>query len=108
MAQVQDISFYLGEAVTLTFTMDPVESVAGWNVKLTVKNDATDADADKLLQVSGTLTDALNGEFQFAVTHAQTVALGVGQYAYDVQRVDNGSEVVLSIGTLYVTQEVLY
>lgn len=106
MAQLNNVGCYLGEAIALTFTIKPLTDITGWTIKLTIKNNATDV--GQLLQVAAVLTTPASGIFTCSLTHAQTLTLGVGTYAYDVQRTDSGSEAVLSIGSLTVSQEVLY
>lgn len=105
MAELNDIAFFRGEAVALTFTMTPTTDITGWGIEFTLRNNANDASA--LLQVAGVLLTPGSGIFEILLTHAQTVGL-LGNYAYDIQRTDGGSEAVLSIGTLTVSQEVLY
>lgn len=108
MAITNNISFYKGERVVLDFTMSPVESIAGWTITLTLRDNAADPDP-VVLTVAGSIVSAAAGTFRFTLTHAQTLALGANRsYAYDVQRTDSGSECVLSIGLITLLQEVLY
>lgn len=103
MAQTpQDFAFYRGEDVTVTFTHSPTtESISGWTIALRVKQ--TLADVTAILTIAGTVTAALPGVFTVAFTSAQTLALSVGTYAYDVWRTDSGSAAALSLGKLQVT-----
>lgn len=107
MAVVQHINVYKGSAPTLRFTMNPVEDITGWNIQLTVKKKATDPDADQILNIPASITDAAAGQFDVVLTH-DDLDLPARVYVYDVQRVDGGSEDVLSIGQFTVLQEVLY
>lgn len=107
MAVANDITFYKGEAVALVFTMTPTTDITGWTIVMTIRNNATDSVT--LLSVTGVLTTPASGIFTLSLTSAQTkTTLGVGTFAYDIQRTDAASEAVLSIGSLFVTQEVLY
>jgi hypothetical protein len=104
MAQMNDIACYKGEAILATFTMTPATDITGWTITFTLRRHATDAAV--LLQKSCGVFDAVNGKFQLALSKAETT-LGAGDYVYDIQRVDSGSEAVLSIGRFHVAQEVL-
>lgn len=103
---VQDITLWKGEAPTLTFTLSPVVDATLWTVTFTVKRRATDAAA--LVSIGGTITSGPSGIFTIALTSVQTkTTLGVGLFAYDVQRTNAGSENVLSVGRLVIKQESL-
>lgn len=106
MAQLNDISFYRGEAVSLTFTMTPTTDITGWTITLTIRVNANDA-AVVLTKTPASLVTPAAGIFSFNLSSAETKIL-LGTYAYDIQRVDAASEATLSIGTLIVRQEVLY
>lgn len=82
--------------------------ITGWTIHATVRANATDA-AALVGPAACAHTSELGGIFRFSLTSTQTkTTLGVGVFAYDIQRVDAGSESVLSIGELTVLQEVLY
>ena len=106
MAQVNHLEVYKGEAVSLDFTMDPVEDISGWTLQFTLKSRA--ADAVILLSVEGAVVDGESGTFAIPLAHADTIDLDAGVYAYDVQRIDAGSEYPVSVGKFTVKQEVLY
>lgn len=103
---VNDITLWKGEAPTLSFQLSPSVDATLWTGTLTVKRKATDAAA--LLSVAVTITDGPNGRFTAALTSTQTkTTLGVGVFAYDIQRTNSGSETVLSVGRLVIKQESL-
>ena len=111
MAAQNDITIYKGEDVVQPFhqvvegTTTDV-NIAGWTITLTVRTTPTATQT--LLSKAASITNASQGRYQFHLAHADTVALHASAYHYDVQRTDGGSEAVLSIGRLTVTQEVLY
>ena len=83
-------------------------NINGWTITLTIRSNANDA-ATVLSVTPATITSAAGGIFALSLTSTQTkTTLGVNTFAYDVQRVDAGFESVLSIGELFVGQEVLY
>lgn len=84
------------------------QDITGWTVHGTIRANATDAAALVGPAVCTHVSEA-GGILKFALTSTQTkTTLGVGTFAYDVQRVDAGAESVLSVGALRVRQEVLY
>jgi hypothetical protein len=111
MAATNNLTVYKGETVTQPFahvvedTTTPV-NITGWTIAFTLRYRATDVAA--LLTVSGQIVSGPAGTYTVSLTHAQTVGLAAGVYAYDIQRTDVGSEAVMSIGRFTVTQEVLY
>lgn len=107
MATINNLEIFKGEAPTLNFTMSPVVDITGWTITMTIRVNANDA-AVVLTKTPATIILAAAGTFKFTLSSAETKALSVGNYAYDIQRVDAGSESVLSIGDLAIIQEVLY
>jgi hypothetical protein len=106
LAQLNNFDIYKGEAVTISWTMLPVTDITGWHFKLTLRVNANDAAI--ALSATPAVTNASGGVFAVTLSHADTNALGVGTFAYDVQRTDGGGEAVLSIGVISVLQEVLF
>lgn len=111
MPATTNLQIYKGEAVTLPFKQviagtTTGEDITGRTYVLTVRNRA--GDTATVLTKTATITSPTTGDYQFALTHAETVALAAGPYAYDIQRTDAGSETVVSIGAFEVLQEVLY
>jgi len=108
MATLNDIECYKGEAITLLCTMSPVVDITGWTITMTIRlNDEPDSGI-VLQKTPGTLVAPTSGQFSFALSKAETVALNAGIFAYDMQRVDGSSEANLSIGTFTVKPSVLY
>lgn len=101
MATHNDLSWFRGEDILLTFTMSPVTDITGWTI-----NGAIKANLDyaaPVLTISCTVTTPAAGVFTMAVSAAQnTTSLGSGSYVYAVERIDSGSVAVLSEGALVV------
>lgn len=106
MAEINDITIYKGEAIRLNFTMSPTTDITAWNIALTIRINATDT-GSVYQDLAGIIDSAVGGTFHFIIPHAST-NMAAGTYAYDVQRTDVGSEAVLSIGLLTISQEVYY
>jgi hypothetical protein len=107
MAEQEHPTIYQGQDVRLRVTLDPVEEdISGWHTRLTIKERASDSVA--LLAVDGTITDGAAGEFECPLTHAETLGLQPGIYAYDIWRTDAGFECPLTIGKLIVKRDVRY
>ena len=104
MAQVNNFAPYKGERIVINFTMTPLTDISGWAMQFTLKRKATDAAA--VLTQAAVITSAAQGQFSVSLTKVQT-NLPAGEYAYDVQRIDAGSEAVLSVGLFTIQQEVL-
>lgn len=111
MSATNHLTIYKGEAVVQPFThvlegtTTPV-NITGWTIAFTVRKKPTDTAT--LLTVPGAVVSGPAGTYTVSLTHAQTVPLTAGVYAYDIQRTDATSEAVMSIGRFTVTQEVLY
>jgi hypothetical protein len=108
MASVANIAFYQGEDVTLTVTMTPATNITGWTLRFSLKKQYADA-AALITKSSGaglTITDAANGVFKVTLTSADSAALDLGNYVYDIQRIDSSSRTVLTIGNLTILPQV--
>jgi len=96
----QSIVLYRGEAVTINFTMAPVEDISTWALQFTVTK--TPNKVEKMLGplpmgiVSGVL-----GTFQIALTEEQ-LDIKPGSYRFDVWRTDEGTEQVKAIGVFLI------
>lgn len=102
---LQTLLVYRGERVSVTFTMTPAESIAGWTLVFTVAA-AFDQAPPKLLTVTPTIVDGPNGVLRVDLTAAQTAGLAVGHYAFDLWRTNPGSEEVLALGAFLVEPNV--
>jgi hypothetical protein len=101
MAIRNDVSFYRGEDVLMTFTLTPVTDITAWTISCRVK--ASPQDTSALLTIAGTVTSAAAGIFTVPITAAQdTTTLQAGSYPYAVVRTDSGSIAVLSEGVLTI------
>jgi hypothetical protein len=108
MASTANLSFYKGEDVVLTVTMAPPTSISGWTLQFTLRKQHGDATA-LITKTSGagiTVTDSTNGIFKVTLASADTSALDLRAYVYDIQRTDSGSRTVLTIGNLTLLPEV--
>lgn len=80
-------------------------SVAGSSFLIQLKEDPTDT--TPVVTFTTTILDAVNGEWEFSLTPAQTSALEVGLYYYDVQRTySDGAVHTRFEGEAEVTQDV--
>jgi hypothetical protein len=90
-----NIPFFVGEDLTLNFTLVPLTDITGWTFQSTVKNKLGGT-----TQFSPTvsITDAGRGKFQAVWPRASTSALAPGDYVWDVRRIDSGFNTVLAHG----------
>lgn len=106
----QQITWFVGETIEIDFTPLVTTNITGWSITFTIKRQKTDDNSQALLtQTIGsglTVVSLTAGTFKSTITHAQTVAIGVGPFVFDVQRTDSGSEAELAIGTGYAYQPV--
>lgn len=116
MPVVREMAWYRGEAYTIP---DPVcdhsgtfSSAAGWAITFTVKDAyggtscvSKTVGSGITILAAATAYDGITyaiGTPVIAVTSSDTLSLTAGEYVYDVQRTDAGSEKVLTIGKLTV------
>lgn len=103
MAIETDIELFRGEAVTLNFTMDPVEDISGWTLAFTAARSL--GDPTKSIEEAGVVVSGAAGTFKVVLETAQT-DLSAGVYHYDVWRTDAANERVLAIGTMTISDVV--
>lgn len=103
MSQESLISFFRGEDILLQFAMDPVVDITGWTLSMKV------ADQDGTVQFTkaGTVTSGSAGTFTMTIDSADTAALTVGGYKWDVRRTDTGAKATLANGELDLKQEIV-
>lgn len=106
------LSFYKGEdyAAEGTHIAGPLRApvnITGWTIVCTVRARATDPDPP-LLSVMATVVDGPAGTYMIPFSHAQLLALGVGDFHCDVWRQDPGSETEMAVGMLSGVQGVRY
>jgi hypothetical protein len=78
--------------------------ITGFSFALAIKQYETDP--APLHEVTGVITDAINGEFYFLIPAATTSTLDLGTYYYDVQVIDSGGIKITRIkGKLIVSWE---
>jgi hypothetical protein len=102
----QFVRCFAGEALTLTVTMDPPESVAGWALEFSLRNGAGDLLASKTVGAGVTLTDGPGGEFTVTLAADDTDQAAGKSYPFDVWRTDEGSEACVVFGALLVQARV--
>jgi hypothetical protein len=102
MATSANISFYRGEDVTLVVTMNPVVDISGWSLQFTVRAalDLLPIAITKTVGAGITITNGPGGIFRVVILRDDTVALAVGTYLFDIQRIDSGYYTELLIGQL--------
>jgi hypothetical protein len=99
MASTQRIEIYQGEAVTLNFTLAPVENIAGWTLLFTAAEYF--GSAAKLFSQAGEIVSAANGTFKVDLPASKT-DIAHQKVTYDVWRTDTGFERVLAAGILNI------
>ena len=101
VAEEQNWKMFLGEDVTATVNPEvPGGPITTWTLALNIANGA----GVVVITKTPTIADGPNGIFTFNIAHADTGALGVGQYNYDVSRTDSGSDTVLLTGTITMSK----
>lgn len=96
---------FRGEDITLTFTRAAVTTISGWTISCRIKKNHGDASA--ALTIAGSITDAANGVFTVGLTSAQTQALALQSYVFDVIRSDSGSQTQMAVGMLNVLDDMV-
>jgi hypothetical protein len=75
-------------APTKTFRMKDQDGnaidITGYTIRFAAKRALTDPDSEKLFDISATLSDPTNGEYQLAFTRSQTSFLA-GSYAAELR-----------------------
>lgn len=105
-----------GMALGLPFSPDSTVSnknITGWTLAFVVRPVGADLDDpatySKTTGNGGiTITDAVNGLFKAVLSKAETLALPVGTYDWEVWRTDNGSETRLAFGKFEVVRSVQF
>lgn len=96
MPATNPITIYRGEDITLTFTMDPVVDITGWDIEFNVEMSGGQA-----ITKTATVTNGPNGVFTVALLTTDT-DLRPGIYQYDAWRMDDGSSRPLAVGTFTI------
>jgi hypothetical protein len=99
MASTDTIALYRGEAVTVNFTLDPVENISGWAIAFTASESVNRR--TKLFSQAGAIVSAAAGTFKVDLSASQTDKQPQ-RAVYDVWRTDDGFARVLAIGTLHI------
>jgi len=110
MAAIKNITVYRGTAPKLRFgpvkdINGAVQNVNGWTTQLTVRKKDVTPDPPLLTKAGVVVGDGSGGYIDVSLTKAETLTLlaagGDGtDYAYSLERIDSGSEDLLTIGTL--------
>jgi hypothetical protein len=103
MSITQNLRFFRGEDITLSFSMQPPQDITGWNLTLKI---ADTLGGTVRVTKTATIDDAGRGTFHFTVASADTAGLTVGRYVWDVRRTDSGSKSTVADGYLDLAQEV--
>ncbi len=104
MAQQANLSFYLGEDITITDQPagTPV-NITGWSIQFTLRQQPSLDSAPLVTKTVGsgvTITNASAGIFTVQLAAADTAGLAEGTYYYYIQRTDSGSATVLTAGQI--------
>lgn len=102
MAIKTALSLFRGEDVVLPFDID--EDVTGWTLALYISD--TTGDSTPTLTVAGAITTAATGLCSVTLTAAQTGALSLPVYYWELARTNSGAVAVLAYGTLSVLPRV--
>lgn len=110
-----DDNLYAGEDKTLAFTIyqadgTTAQNITGWTLSYRWKRSLDDPDADAVLTKttsSGiTLVTPASGQCTVAIADTDTDAVAAGPYYHELKRTDDGSETVLTTGSVYLRQAV--
>lgn len=82
---------------------DVAYDISTWAVRFLVKTQATDTDAEAVIDVAGTIVDGPGGEALVTLTGADT-DLAAGSYHAEVRFTPAGGESVSACGRLVVGQ----
>lgn len=99
MASTDTVTVYRGEDVDLNFTMVPVTNITGWTLLFTVEKGRR-----KVITKTPVIVSAAAGTYKVSLTQTDT-NIKEGTYQYDVWRIDDGSERVLSVGSLVISDD---
>lgn len=99
MSVVQSISLFRAEAITLNFTVQPVEDITGWTILFTAAN--TFNVSEKIIQITAVIMDGAAGRFTIPINSIQT-DIPPDMYVYDVWKTSPGEARCLSIGNFEI------
>lgn len=95
--------------LNVTVTKDgSAVNITGWSIRFTVKKNATDTDAQAIInKLITSHTDATNGVTQIPINASDTETRDVGNYYFDVMVKDASDKVHSSnTGTFAIVQEI--
>lgn len=95
-------TIYRGQDWTAEFsptTTQGATNITGWTLVFSI---STQPGRTITVSATCTITDAASGEFSVNLTAAETAALAVGRYYWDVWRTDSGDEDPIANGNLEV------
>jgi hypothetical protein len=104
-----DFAMYRGEDKILRITLSPAQNISGWSFEYACR---TNLDALPIAiaksTVDGTIVpvNVADGIIDVQLYSGDTADLPLGDYHYDIQRVDTGSRTELVIGTQTLKQMV--
>ena len=102
MAIKTALTIFRGEDVVIPFDVD--EDITSWTLSLYLSD--TTGDSTPTLTVSASITTAATGLCEVALTAAQTAALSLPVYYWELARTNSGSVAVLAYGALTVLPRV--
>jgi uncharacterized protein YaiI (UPF0178 family) len=104
MADTNKIEVYENNTLTITCTVSGLDTLSGYTATLTVKENENDADSDKLIESSGSITDLV---IQFDIPAADN-ALTPGTYVYDIVITDGSKIYTIQQNYYQVLKSVKY
>lgn len=104
MAITTDLEIYRGEDRTLSFVQSPEEDISSWELEFNLSRAKNTS--SQIITRACDLTLPLIGKFKCDLTSADTEALPVGVYQWDVWRVNTGLERLIGIGKFTVLPNV--
>lgn len=100
-----DLSWVVGEDVTITDTLSPITNITGWAIEFWLRRRYGD-DVPLIIKRTGgagiTIDNGAGGVYSIVVGSSDTARPDVddGAFVYEIRRTDSGQQVVLSHGTV--------
>ena len=94
---------WAGTTISITFTLQPTQSTAGWNTLVTFKRQRS----DNAPIITYAPTVVTTGVWTIVMSRADTSLFAApGTYTYDFERTDAGFEAVLTYGSIQFDRKV--
>ena len=108
MAATQNITFFVGESITIACSLNPIVDITAWTLQFTVRKQLglLPVLITKTTGAGITIVSGPAGTYTVTIDSADTANLAAGDYLYDIQRTGVGTHRVLNVGTLTLTAPV--